>query len=257
MLWLTGVLGLLGASAASLLTFPADQPDEDEAYVPDDRPTDQPDLLLPDASPEETAFPDISFADAVAAALSEQQNESAAHPVNGLAVDEIVFGPVAPLDLSPFQVAETQRLEEMEMNDLYLRETGGADHAAPALSPSDPEQDAFQPTTYPLAYGEPEVDNVANSSSAQLQKWISQGSPGEVVDYTASQDQLMLVWDDLSGSSADPVVEVSDDPFDPEIKHITMNGRHMAEVYGDPELTAADVAVIPLSSALIAGFEPT
>jgi len=105
----------------------------------------------------------------------------------------------------------------------------------------------------------PLADNNSRADAAgpvSLETWIGEARAGEVFDYTASKDQLMLVWDDTMGEAKDPDVEVVDDPIDPNIKRITMNGKLMAEVYGDPNLNASDVAVIPLSAALIIGLEP-
>jgi hypothetical protein len=89
-----------------------------------------------------------------------------------------------------------------------------------------------------------------------LGDWITQGAPSEVLDYQRTEDSLMLVWDDLETDAQEPDVAVESDPFDEDVKHVLMNGKSVAEVYGDPNLTVADLTVIPLSSALIVGLEP-
>lgn len=87
--------------------------------------------------------------------------------------------------------------------------------------------------------------------------WVSQGEPSEVISYRAETESLMLVWDDMATSAKEPDVDVAPDPDDEDVMHVLMNDRSVAEVYGDPDLTAADVTLIPLSSALIVGLEPS
>ena len=89
-----------------------------------------------------------------------------------------------------------------------------------------------------------------------LGDWITKGHPAEVLDYEPAKDSLMLVWDDLARTADEPDVTVESDPFDAEVMHILMNCKSVAEIYGDPELTVADITLIPLSSALIVGLEP-
>ena len=89
-----------------------------------------------------------------------------------------------------------------------------------------------------------------------LGDWITEGPPAEVLDYEPAKDSLMLVWDDLAPDGHEPTVSVERDPFDAEVMHIVMNGKSVAEIYGDPALSVADITTIPLSSALIVGLEP-
>lgn len=86
--------------------------------------------------------------------------------------------------------------------------------------------------------------------------WIANGPVSEVIDYQASSESLVLVWDDLTPIAQEPLVSVVPDPDDDEIMHVMMNDKSVATVYGDPELTVSDVTLIPLSSALIVGLKP-
>lgn len=81
--------------------------------------------------------------------------------------------------------------------------------------------------------------------------WINQAHGAEVIDYEATQESLLVVWDDTDPDAQEPSVSVSPDPDDPEVMQINMNGKVLAEVYGDSNLSAGDLTLIPLSSALI------
>ncbi|MEM9575423.1 MAG: hypothetical protein AAF999_00275 [Pseudomonadota bacterium] len=89
-----------------------------------------------------------------------------------------------------------------------------------------------------------------------LGDWVLQGPPAEHIDYESGTESLMLVWDDLAEGADEPEVRVEHDPDNEEVMHIVMNDYSIAEVHGDPDLSAEDVTVIPLSSALIVGLEP-
>ncbi|WP_375229684.1 hypothetical protein [Roseobacter sp. S98] len=89
-----------------------------------------------------------------------------------------------------------------------------------------------------------------------LAEWVSDGAASEPMDYDASRDSLVLVWDDTDDSAAEPEVTVQRDGNDPEVMHVMMNGQSVAEVYGDADLSVADLTVVPLSSAMIVGLEP-
>jgi hypothetical protein len=99
-------------------------------------------------------------------------------------------------------------------------------------------------------------DTHSGLSQVLLGDWIANGPEDEVFDYEAATESLVLIWDDIDAGADEPDVRVEQDPFDDEVMHILMNGKSVAEVYGDPNLTAADVTMIPLSSALIVGLEP-
>lgn len=86
--------------------------------------------------------------------------------------------------------------------------------------------------------------------------WISQGDPQESFDYDSDTEQLVLVWDDMADGAEEPQVAVNPHPQDIDAMQITMNGAPVAEVAGVPDLSVAHLAVIPLSSALIAGLAP-
>ncbi len=86
--------------------------------------------------------------------------------------------------------------------------------------------------------------------------WLYENDDTEVLDYDAETESLILVWDDLAEGANEPEVSVEEDPFDEDVRQVMMNGKSVAEVYGDPNLNTADITVMPLSSALIVGLEP-
>jgi hypothetical protein len=86
--------------------------------------------------------------------------------------------------------------------------------------------------------------------------WISQAHGPEVIDYEAEKESILVVWDDTSLEAQEPSLSVSPDPDDPEVMQVNMNGKPLADIYGDPELSVADLVLMPLSSALMVGLSP-
>lgn len=86
--------------------------------------------------------------------------------------------------------------------------------------------------------------------------WISQAHGPEVIDYEAEKENILVVWDDTSLEAQEPSLSVSPDPDDPEVMQVNMNGKPLADVYGDPQLSVADLVLMPLSSALMVGLSP-
>lgn len=100
------------------------------------------------------------------------------------------------------------------------------------------------------AYDGPEFTNFMTGD------WINQAKGAEVIDYEASRESLLVVWDDTDLDAHEPSLSVSPDPDDPEVMQVNMNGKVVADVYGDSNLSVADLTLIPLSSALIVGLSP-
>ncbi|WP_300032624.1 hypothetical protein [uncultured Roseobacter sp.] len=92
------------------------------------------------------------------------------------------------------------------------------------------------------------------SPAQALADWVAKGTPAEPLDYDRRADSLVLIWDDTDAAAHEPQVRVIRDPDDPAVMRVLMNGQNVADVYGDTALTAADLTVIPLSSAMIAGL---
>lgn len=107
----------------------------------------------------------------------------------------------------------------------------------------------------PLALQEPVFDGL-EFSSFMTGDWISQAHGPEVIDYEADKESILVVWDDTSLEAQEPSLSVSPDPDDPEVMQVNMNGKPLADVYGDPELSVADLVLMPLSSALMVGLSP-
>lgn len=136
--------------------------------------------------------------------------------------------------LNGLVLAQTAGLKDIDASD-YLNGGGGEDT---------------------LIAGENDV--VTSSDGADqilVGDWISQGGEAEITDYDAKEDSLMLVWDDMAASASEPDVTVEADPYDDEVMHVLMNGKSVAEVYGDPNLHISDITIIPLSSALIVDLD--
>jgi hypothetical protein len=221
MLWLAGLLGIVSVGATSLVMHQPDveaEPEEDD----DKFPVDAPGSLAEGDMFE--FFPGGSDTEGSFDATGSDQ------------LSEAFFSTQDDSDYDVFDAAEK---DEWPTSDTP---------AAQVLQEivEDPE-----------AAGPLDVDAEANATPVKLWDWLVQGEPSEVLDYDARSDSLMLVWDDLADGAEEPAVRVEKDPFDADVMHVLMNDKSVAEIYGDPDLTSADITMIPLSSALIVGLEAT
>lgn len=89
-----------------------------------------------------------------------------------------------------------------------------------------------------------------------LGDWIAQGHSAKVSDFDAQDDTLMMIWDDNTHAEP-PTLTLRADDSDSNTMHILLNGAETATVKGGRGLTAADVVMISLSNAQVAGFAPT
>jgi len=198
MLWLAGLLGIVGAGAASFIISPLQENEEPQKP--------------------------LESGDGLGDLLDQIKGFSESDPASGTAL-------LHRIALDP-------------------KGAGIVDQADP-----DPMDAPISYDQTIAAHGDA-IAAGSNGDQIMLGDWISKGKPAEVLDYEPSKDSLMLVWDDLASDGREPRVSVECDPFDAEVMHILMNGKSVAEIYGDPALTVADITTIPLSSALIVGLEP-
>lgn len=248
MLWLTGLIGLAGVGAASFAVVQLqEEPEEDEPVASDSLEHTgnllDDDFGTGDNEPENlNAIGDVAAkAQSTDTNLTDDEIESARDSLLDASYDDILFG-------EDFDAQQPQDSAEGNPSDQMLR---------------DIVRDPFGGGFIDLASDHPETDDSvvadgveAPSEQIMLGDWISEGQPSEVLDYETEKDSLMLVWDDMIDGAEEPQVDVAQDPYDHEVMHVLMNGKSVAEVYGDPELSVSDVTIIPLSSALIVGLEP-
>ena len=202
MLWLAGLLGIVGAGAASLIVAPFENSTENEDGE-----------LEPDASEE-----------GIGNLLDHIRGASATDSF----ASETLLHRIA---LDPGGAGMIDQDDPDDLNDSIEDDWAITEHVDP---------DARANGDRPIMLGD----------------WIAEGHTAEVLDYEPAKDSLMLVWDDLATEGKEPLVTVESDPFDTEVMHILLNGKSVAEIYGDPALSVADITTIPLSSALIVGLEP-
>ncbi len=88
-----------------------------------------------------------------------------------------------------------------------------------------------------------------------LGDWLGAGEAAEILDYSAEDDNLVLVWDDGSAGNEEPVITLSldTDEYDEEQTLVLLDGAVVATVNGT-SLTVADIALIPLSTATQVGL---
>jgi hypothetical protein len=126
--------------------------------------------------------------------------------------------------------------------------TARFDGSAGVTAPLDPKDE--------VALAGPIRNLVTKQEQSPLHHWMEHGPNVEILDYSASEDSLFLVWDDSVPDTTAPEVSVVPDFVNPDIVHIFIEGFAIAEVNGDPDLSARDVAVLPLSAALLIGLTP-
>lgn len=86
-----------------------------------------------------------------------------------------------------------------------------------------------------------------------LGDWISAGNAAEILDYAASDDSIVLVWDDSDLDTSEPQVTLQRDPDTADQTLVLMDGEVIASVNGT-DLIPADIALIPLSTATFVGI---
>lgn len=87
-----------------------------------------------------------------------------------------------------------------------------------------------------------------------LGDWITQGHAAHIMDYTATDDSLLFVWDDSIADSTEPDVSVLPDPDASGDYQVLMGDILVARVTGDAALDASDISLIPLSLAYSTGL---
>ncbi len=200
----------------------------------------------------------IGLAGAGAASLvvpqTQPDDEDPNHDDNYHQPDQDLEGAGNLLDFDFKQEQTTDEASPFYLHEDFLtQEFASADSAEAAQHQTD--EGAFYGADFGDEVSLPKFDELQMEPVA-LGDWVLQGPPAEMIEYEAEKESLMLVWDDLADGADEPEVRVEHDPDDAEVMHVVMNDYSIAEVHGDPNLSAQDVTVIPLSSALIVGLEP-
>ncbi|MDW3180376.1 hypothetical protein [Roseobacter sp.] len=224
MLWLAGLMGVAGVGAAAFVGIKADVGEEEEHE----------EEFLSEESEQTSDIGNL---------LSQIKDHSEA---GGLlqADTQVAFNTSSTTDAAG------------GWGDDVLNEVMAETEEATPETPADAA--SLQEVVYSSAMLE--TDDVALDTPAQqdeilLSDWIEQRDGSEILDYESQTESLMLVWDDTHEDASEPDVGVAPDPDDPEVMQVSMNGENVAEVYGDAELSVADLTLIPLSSAMAIGLE--
>lgn len=221
MLWLAGLIGLAGVGAASFVGLKSTEVEEEEPINEEEFQQETTGNLL----------------DAIQ--IQGEEDSSSQEPQTALNV------PPAP---GP---GDTDGWGDDILNDIM------ADFQD--LDAADSKQmGAFETNIQPLIFEDAMVTEAEESTTFDysLTNWITERSGVEILDYSADDESLMLVWDDTDANAPEPDVDVAPDPDDPEVMQVSMNGENVAEVYGDAEMDASDLTLIPLSSAIVIGLMP-
>ncbi|MFC6636428.1 hypothetical protein [Sulfitobacter sediminilitoris] len=100
-------------------------------------------------------------------------------------------------------------------------------------------------------------DQVHGGSGADqivLGDWIENGASAAISDFEPEDDSLLFVWDDSDTEAEVPEIAVRPDPDHAGQLQVWMGDQVLAQVSGQSELSTADIALIPLSSAVTLGL---
>ena len=70
-----------------------------------------------------------------------------------------------------------------------------------------------------------------------------------ITDFAPEDDSLLFIWDDSANATEPPKISIEADPEKAGELQVWMGDRVLAQVSGQSALTAAEIALIPLSSA--------
>lgn len=85
-----------------------------------------------------------------------------------------------------------------------------------------------------------------------LGQWLQGGDPVSLVDYHADEDQILLQYDPLRVPEPDLEIRFGSDM--PETAEIWLNGQLIAQVANAPDLTVADVGIVPMAGTSIGAY---
>lgn len=220
MLWLAGLVGIAGAGAAAFAGLSTDTADDEETTA-EGRPlhSDQASLL---------------------------------DQIKGYSTTDGLFKAGVPASFGAQPHAPTSAGWGDDVLNEIMSEIAAEDD--PVKAPPDahttvPEEGSEYGSTPSSAM------EVKPSVYQALNHWIAERSGADRLDYEASTDGLMLIWDDSDAGATEPEVTVATDPENPAVMQIAMNGETVAQVHGDASLSASDLTLIPLSSAVEVGLE--
>ncbi|MDT8327184.1 MAG: calcium-binding protein [Roseovarius sp.] len=86
----------------------------------------------------------------------------------------------------------------------------------------------------------------AGEDSILLGDWLSQEHQAQVLDFSASEDSLMVFFDDSNG--ADPEVSLEADEENESNQHIVLNGVRIAMIANAEGLSLDHITLLPQSS---------
>lgn len=89
--------------------------------------------------------------------------------------------------------------------------------------------------------------------SIVLGDWIAEGGIASIMDFDATEDDIVMVYDD---TDTPPEVTVQADPDNPTSAQIMLDGVAVAQVAGGAALAPEDIVLMPLSVAQASGMAP-
>lgn len=86
-----------------------------------------------------------------------------------------------------------------------------------------------------------------------LGDWLTSGDAARIMDYSAEDDSIVLIWDDSADGGSEPQISISPDPDVADQTLVLLDGTLVAKVNG-VNLLPGDIALVPLSSATQLGL---
>lgn len=129
--------------------------------------------------------------------------------------------------------------------------------------PNDAESSDTDESDFLNGGGGDDVITVGNSDvvtagqgadSIILGDWIAAEQTAQILDYEPEEDSLLFVWDDTDEATDTPSVSVQADPENTGQLQVWMEDQMVAQVGGATDLDAADISLIPLSTAVALGL---
>ncbi|MFK7838461.1 MAG: hypothetical protein AB8B60_19810 [Sulfitobacter sp.] len=116
---------------------------------------------------------------------------------------------------------------------------------------SDIPQDGAENTiSKALAVGEHLANGGAPDAYEALPEESDSIAAVDISDFEAEDDSLLFIWDDSTGESEPPHINILADPENDGQLQVWLDDDVVAQVSGQSTLTEADISLIPLSSAI-------
>lgn len=82
----------------------------------------------------------------------------------------------------------------------------------------------------------------AGADNIVLGDWVIEGEAAEVMDFESGEDKLLISWD--LENDPNPNVEITQDPQNPNISRVSINGEDIATLRGEGSVLPSDIVLM-------------